>query len=235
MKSFVLTIFLALLISNSFAHALWIETSALGKRGQKHEIAIYYGEYATNERDSVAKWYSDVKDFTLWLSIPGKEKIKLETIAGSNSFSASFIPEVDGLYVLTISHEAKDLGGTTKYEFISSAKVTVGKVNSTLSTSPPALQITPSESKVYKLNGEVKLIASLNGKPLSKKAISIFSPQGWTKEFTTNANGEVIFNPQWNGRYVAEVSNFEKKAGEHNGKNYTAAWQGATASFVVEK
>ena len=235
MKSFLLTVLFSVLISNSFAHALWIETPVNGKIGQRHQVEIYYGEYAANERDSVAKWYSDVKNFTLWLSAPGKEKVKLETTAGVNSFSANFIPEEDGLYVLSISHEAKDLGGTTKYEFLSSAKVAVGKTGNYDPASTPELTLTTSESKAYKQNREVKLLASLDGKPLAKKKVSVFSPEGWTKEFTSNENGEVIFTPQWSGRYVVEVSNFEKKAGEHNGKNYTAAWQGATSSFVVTK
>lgn len=235
MKIFLLTVLLSVLISNSFAHALWIETSATGKKGQKHQIEVFYGEYAANERDSVTKWYSDVKYFTLWLSAPGKEKIRLETKSGFNSVTASFIPESDGLYVLSVSHEAKDLGGTTKYEFLSSATIAVGKAPNYNPASTQELTLTARESKVYKQNAEVKLLAGINGKPLAKKTISVFSPEGWTKEFTTNESGEVVFTPQWSGRYVIEVSNFEKKVGEHNGKDYTAVWQGATSSFLVDK
>lgn len=235
MKSFITTVVLTLLISSSFAHTLWIETSVSGKRGQSHEVKIYYGEFASNERDSVAKWYSDVKDFTLWLSAPGKEKVKLETVANTNYYSASFVPETDGLYELTISHTTKDLGGTTKYEFLASAEVAVGNVSALNAATNTNLVIKPGEARSHKLNSDLKLIAFLNGKPLVKKAVSVFSPQGWTKEFTTNEKGEIVFTPQWTGRYVAEVSNMEKVGGEHNGKKYLSAWQGATTSFTVVK
>ena len=235
MKKLIFTIFCTLLISQSFAHALWIETAPLGKKGQKHELKIYYGEYATNERDSVGKWYSDVKEFTLWLTAPGKEKVKLETTAGLNFYSASFSPEADGIYTLTISHEAKDLGGTTKYEFLSSAVVSVGKAGSATPDFASRLQILPAESKVYKQNAEVKLIAKQNGQPFANKAVSVFSPEGWTKELTTNEKGEISVRPEWAGVYVVEVSNMEKKSGEHQGQSYTAAWQGATSSFIVAK
>lgn len=218
-----------------FAHALWIETKTQGKIGQAEEVKIYYGEYATNEREEISKWYSDVKEFSLWLSAPGKEKVKLTTTAGSNFFSASFTPDKEGLYILTVSHEAKELGGTTKYTFSSVATVNVGKLNAIEQQQlPNTLKVAVNEAKIYKVNAPVNLKAVLDGKPLANKHISVFTPQGWSKEFTTDANGVVAFEPLWPGRYVLEVSNFEKVAGEHNGKKYEAAWQGATSSFEVE-
>lgn len=235
MKSLLVTVCMLLGTSTLVAHALWIETKTQGKIGQAQEVKIYYGEYATNEREEIAKWYSDVKEFTLWLSVPGKEKVKLTTSAGTNFFSATFTPEQDGLYVLAISHEAKELGGTTKYVFSSVASVNVGKINPLIQQSlPNNLKVSVNEAKVYKLHAPVSLKALLDGKPLANKQVSVFTPQGWSKEFTTDENGAIAFDPIWPGRYVLEVSNYEKINGEHNGKKYDAAWQGATSSFEVE-
>lgn len=235
MKSLVVAVCMFLVTPTAFAHALWIETKTQGKIGQAQEVKIYYGEYATNERDEIAKWYSDVKEFTLWLSAPGKEKVKLTTNAGNNFFSATFTPDQDGLYVLAISHEAKELGGTTKYVFSSVASVNVGKTNPLIQQSlPNNLKVSVNEAKVYKLHATVSLKALLDGKPLANKPVSVFTPQGWSKEFTTDENGVIAFDPIWPGRYVLEVSNYEKITGEHNGKKYDAAWQGATSSFEVE-
>jgi uncharacterized GH25 family protein len=234
MKSVLLAIALVLSVNAASAHALWIEVKTNGKIGQAEEVKIFYGEYASNERDEISKWYSDVKEFTLWLTTPGKEKIKLTTVAGSNFYTAKFTPEKEGLYVLTVSHDAKEIDGTTKYTFSSVATVAVGKANTIdQSTIPNTLQVAVNEAKIYKVNAPVNLKAVLNGKPLANKHVSVFTPEGWSKEFTTDATGSISFNPIWPGRYVLEVSNYEKTGGEHYGKKFEAAWQGATSSFEV--
>ncbi len=236
LKSILFTLLLIATSSQLFAHALWIETKITGKIGISQEVKIFYGEYVSNERDSVSKWYSDVKDFSLWLSTPGKEKIKLVTTPGSNFYSASFKPESDGVYVLSVVHEAKELGGTTKYEFSSLATVAVGKagaINWNEISSP--LHASVIDAKVYKANTPVKIKAILNGKVLADKNVSVFSPAGWSKEYKTDENGEIEFSPLWAGRYVLEVTDYQKITGEHHEKNYTATWQGATSSFEVIK
>jgi len=235
-KSLLFTL-LAIFSANQLsAHALWIETNTIGKAGQQHEIKIFYGEYVNNEKEKIEKWYSDVKEFTLWLTAPGKEKVKLNTVAKDDYFSANFTPEKDGVYFITVAHEAKDLGGTTKYEFSSVATVAVGKSNAVdLNSVSNSLKVSTADAKVYKANAPVQLKAVLNGKPLANKHVSVFSPEGWGKEFTTDANGVINFSPIWPGRYVVEASNFVKNGGEHNGKEYKAEWQGATSSFEVVK
>lgn len=236
MKSLLLALLFTLGTSQLFAHALWIETATTGKAGQAQQVKVYYGEYATNEREETDKWYSDVKEFTLWLTAPGKEKIKLNTTPGSNFYSATFTPEGDGQYVLTVSHEAKELGGTTKYEFIATALVSVGKA-ATIDHSviPVAVKVHPTEAKIYKANAPVQVKATANGQPLANTAVSVFSPEGWSKEITTDEKGMITFSPIWPGRYVLEVAAREKKDGIHHGKTYNAAWQGATYSFEVIK
>jgi len=237
MKSLILASLLILGSNQLFAHALWIETSSAGKAGKEQQVKVFYGEYVSNEREDVAKWYSDVKDFSLWLTAPGKEKIKLSTTAGSNFYAASFTPDADGIYVLTVSHEAKELGGTTKYEFLSTAVVAVGKpAVIDHAQIPAALQVHTTEVKIYKTNALVKFKAVQNGKPLVNKTVSVFSPEGWGKEITTDENGLFTFKPIWAGRYVLEVSAMDKTAkGTHHGKDYAASWQGATSSFEVAK
>ncbi len=236
LKSVLFTLLLIATSSQLFAHALWVETKATGKIGTKQEVKIFYGEYVSNERDSVSKWYSDVKDFSLWLTNPTKEKIKLNTTAGTNFYSANFTPESDGVYVLTVVHEAKELGGTTKYEFSSLATVSVGELTVLDVTSiANPLYVTAVDAKFFKANSSLKIKAVLNGKVLADKNVTVFSPEGWSKEYKTDKSGTFEFSPLWAGRYVIEVSTFQKVTGEHHGKNYTATWQGATSSFEVLK
>lgn len=236
LKSIFFTLLLMATTGQLFAHALWIETKSTGKKGSNQEVKVFYGEYVTNERDSVAKWYSDVKDFSLWLTTPSKEKIKLGTTAGSNFYSANFIPKEDGIYLLTVVHEAKELGGTTKYEFSSLATVAVGKatiVDGGAITNQ--LYASAVDAKIHKANTPVKIKAILDGKALADKNVTVFSPEGWSKEYKTDESGHFEFSPLWAGRYVIEVSDFKKTTGEHHGENYTAIWQGATSSLEVIK
>ncbi|QNL49336.1 DUF4198 domain-containing protein [Olivibacter sp. SDN3] len=238
MKTIKITI-LALLCLTIYtqvhAHALWIETAAYGKKGTTQEVKIFYGEFATDERDVPDKWYSDVNAFTLWLVSPTGEKTKLSTAEGESFYTANFTPEDDGVYTLLVSHEAAELGGTTKYHFISSAYVSVGKatkINTEQNVNP--LKIYGDDNKIYGKNKSVKLFAQLNGKPLANKAVSVASPEGWVKEVTTEADGSFEFAPLWPGRYVVEAQNYEKASGTHNGKAYDASWIGSTFSFEVK-
>lgn len=236
LKSLLLSLFLLITANGLFAHALWIETNTTGKVGQSQEVKVYYGEYATNEREETSKWYSDVKTFSLWLTTPAHEKVKLNTKEGDNFYAATFTPDKDGVYTLTVVHEAKELGGTTKYEFSSIASVAVGKTTEiNLSPIANSLKVSTNEAKIFKNNTALQIKAELNGKTLANKHVSVFSPEGWAKEYTTDENGIITFKPLWPGRYVLEVSNIEKTTGDHHGKTYSAIWQGATSSFQVSK
>jgi uncharacterized GH25 family protein len=236
LKKLFLLLCMTIGVQHTFAHALWIETETIGKKGKPHEVKIYYGEYATKELEEIDKWYSDVKDFSLWLITPGKEKVKLETQAGKNYFSANFVPNQDGNYILYIVHEAKELGGTTKYEFSSTATVNINKKDKIdINIVPNNLKTVTIESEIYKLNTPVKIKAVHNGQVFANILIQIFSAEGWSKQFTTDENGLLTFHPIWPGRYVVEISNYETKEGEHYNIKYDAIWQGSTTSFQVIK
>lgn len=228
-----LTLLLSFVTTSIFAHALWIETASSGKIGQKQTVKVFYGEYVANERDSVAKWYSDVREFTLWLVGPDQKKTQLTLTPGVNHFEASFTPEQNGAFTILVSHEAKELGGTTKYHFLSSADVLVGKVKPETLQNPNVLRLHVDDAVAAKLNKPLQLKAFLKDAAAKGKTVSVFSPNGWAKELKTNDEGVVEFTPLWAGRYVFEVTDMDKTPGQHNGKDYKAAWKGATYSFEI--
>lgn len=235
LKMGLLALLLTIATSQLFAHALWIETNATGKAGQAQEVKLYYGEYAQNERDSVTKWYSDVKELTLWLVGPDQQKIKLNTTLGINVATASFTPAKDGIYTLLVSHPAKDLAGTTAYQFLATATVQVGMAKGFDEKAfSNELKVIPLGAGSFTVNTTVKLKAAVKGVIAKAKTISVFSPSGWTKEIVTNASGVAEFTPIWPGRYVVEVSDYQKTKGEQQGKAYEASWKGATYSFEVK-
>ncbi|TKC06015.1 DUF4198 domain-containing protein [Pedobacter frigoris] len=238
MKKTLFTLLTALLCFSTtglFAHALWIETPATGKVGQKQAVKVFYGEYADLGRDSVSTWYSDVKEFTLWLVGPDNKKTQLKVTSGLNYFEGSFTPERNGSYTVIVSHEAKELGGTTKYHFLSSAGVSVGKVAAAALQNTNALRLHLEDVTSLKIKNPIKMTAFLGDAVASKKAVTVFSPTGWSKEFYTDDKGGFEFIPLWPGRYVVEISDMDKKAtGTHHGKDYTGVWKGATYSFELK-
>lgn len=230
-KIILLTLGLLFSASSIFAHALWIETASTGKVGQKQSVKVFYGEYADLGRDSVSTWYSDVKEFTLWLVGPDQKKVQLTIRPAINYFEASFTPQQNGSYTIMVSHEAKELGGTTKYHFLSSANVSVGKAAPLVAQNTNALKLHVADVSSLKLKQPVKMTALLNDAAVSKKAVTVFSPTGWSKEFYTDEKGAFEFTPLWPGRYVVEVSDMDKTPGQHHGKDYKATWKGATYSI----
>lgn len=222
--------------SQLFAHALWIETPSSGKVGQKQDVKIYYGEYAENERDSVAKWYSDVKELSLWLVGPDQQKTKLEYSQGVTALQASFAPTKDGVYTITVSHNAKDFGGTTKYQFNALALVSVGKAPA--STAPISknneLLVFHDVAKGYKVNTPIQLKTLFKEGAQEKLHVTVASPSGWAKTLTTNAQGVAEFTPLWPGVYFIEASKYGKEEGELNGIKHEGVWRCATILFEVK-
>lgn len=228
-----LTLLLSFVTTSIFAHALWIETAASGKVGQKQSVKVFYGEYVANERDSVAKWYSDVKEFSLWLVGPDQKKTQLTLTPGANHFEGTFTPDQNGAYTVVVSHEARELGGTTKYHFLSSADVIVGKALPAAIQNPNVLKLHVEGASAAKINKTLQLKAFLNDAVAKGKTVSVFSPNGWSRELITDDSGAAEFTPLWKGRYVVEVSDMDKTPGQHNGKDYKATWKGATYSFEI--
>lgn len=230
-RQVALTVLALFSICNVFAHALWIETNPSGKKGVKQEVKIYYGEYSENAPEKISDWYSDVKEFELWLIQPGKEKIKLETTPGENYFSSSFVPDEDGQYLLVISHDAKDLGGKTKYQFNASASVKVGKA-------APATTAVNSNPFTFSVEQPVKnkpstIKASFKNNPSEKFQATVFSPSGWNKEIK-GTDGAAQFVPEWKGTYMIEISRKDEEKGEHHGKPFEAVWRCATNLVEVQ-
>jgi hypothetical protein len=222
--------------ANLFAHALWIETNTTGKAGQKQTIKIVYAE-PDEKPEKLADWFSDVKEFELWLTTPDKQKVKLPVTADEDHFTSEFTPEKDGVYTLSISKAARELGGSTIYQFNAGAIVKVGK---SLSGNEAAfngneISVFADAGKAFKVNQPAQLTTILKGKPTEKLHLSVSSPSGWNRNVTSGANGVAEFTPIWPGTYKLEASATEKAEGDHFGKPYKSIWRCATLLVGVDK
>lgn len=227
----LLTVVSILIGFSASAHALWIESNPLAVKNKSHDVKIFYGEYATNEIEPIDKWYSDVRDFKIILTTPSQQQVELIKESSTDYFKSSFIPEEDGVYILSVVHPAKDLGGTTKYEFSSIALVAVGKSNTQILNLPFCIQVEP---KTFRNGQVVEALILQNGKPVPDADLLVMSQEGWSKTFTADSNGKVSFPAIWKGKYVLEASLSKDQEGQWYDKPYKRTWQGATTSLQVK-
>jgi uncharacterized GH25 family protein len=218
----------------AMAHAIWIESKAVASKNQEHSVKIFYGEYASGEIENTDKWYSDLKNIEVWVHTPSQKKVKLQLVDQQNHLSSSFVPSEDGTYYISTVHTAKELGGTTKYEFSSLLPVQVGRtpLNKTIAIEQP-LSVN-RQTDLLKQNAKITLLVQHKGKPLGNAEVIVMSSSGWTRTYKSDSQGLVSFDPLWKGAYVIEASNYQPETGNWEGKAFTHAWQGTTTFFEVK-
>ena len=212
------------------AHALWIETSAEGKINQKHTVKVFYGEYAQQQIEPIDEWYSDVKDFDLYLISPNGEKTKLEKKAKGDHFISEFLPTTNGTYAISVIHAAKEAYQSMRFEFSSLALVNIGE-NRTLPKELPFHIETASHSRI--LNSTMELQVFHENKALPETEVAVMGPDGWSKSLKTDANGKIYFKPFIRGKYIIEASQIIDKVENWSGQNIEKTWQGTTYTIII--
>ncbi|MES2545214.1 MAG: hypothetical protein V4548_10040 [Bacteroidota bacterium] len=235
-KSLVIALFALFISPQLFAHTLWIETKATGAKGKPQEINVFFGEFGDKDISPTAKWFSDLKNFTLFAISPSKKEIKLTSTALENSYQTFFTPTEDGIYTIVMRHIPKDIYGTTKLDYNSSATVTIGnktEVNEATINSN-IVSLFSEMATTAKQNSAVKILALNNLNIAPNQEIKVFAPNGWGKQLYSNEKGEINFIPLWPGNYMVEFALTDKTAGELNGKKYDDIWKVATYVITVK-
>lgn len=234
---FLFLVLLAVSFSTQlFAHALWIETNATGIKGKPQEVKIYFGEFADKDISLTAKWFSDLKDFTLTVIAPDKRETKLTAVATTDYYKATFTPGENGVYTVIMHHTVKDTYDGMKIDYNSSATVMVGNqpTGNNAEVNSNIISLFSDAVVAAKQNKNMLLKAIYDGKLSEGQEIKVFAPNGWGKELYSNEKGEVSFSPLWPGKYMAEFAYTEKAEGEHNGKQYKEIWKVATYIINVQ-
>lgn len=219
-----------------FAHALWIETKATGTKGKPQEISVFFGEYSENNITASAKWFSDLKDFSLVLVSPSKKETKLTATSLENKYQAFFTPDEEGVYTIVMHHSVKDIYRTMKLDYNSSATVTVGNdlTGNDASANLNNISLFSKEARTAKKNKTIAVQALYEGKIAEKVKLKVIAPNGWEKELATDDKGTISFIPIWTGNYMIEFAHPDKISGEHNGKKYDEIWKMATYLITVK-
>lgn len=235
-KTLIVALLLFVSAPSLLAHALWIETKTTGTKGKPQEISVYFGEFSDNDITKADKWFSDLKDFTLVVISPSKKEIKLKSTALENKYQAFFTPDEDGVYTVLMHHTVKDVYGTMKLDYNSSATIVVGNklTGNEAKANNNKISVFAENAATLTKNTKVSAVALYNLTVAKKEKIKVIAPNGWEKELWTNENGEFSFTPIWSGNYMIEFSQTEKSAGEQNGKKYDEIWKMATYQLSVK-
>lgn len=231
MKTKISILLLSFLFSASgvFAHALWIETTSTGKKGQSQEVKVFFGEYEAGERDSIQKWFSNLKEFSLVLTAPNGTTKKLNATADVLFFKAVFTPEQDGLYKLSIVHEVKDLYEKAKIEYYAFADVAVGRSAKVGTPFPAEALLSIRLGKpVLKVGEAASHEVLYKQAPAAKQKLTIIGADGKKQEIETDPAGKFTFTPAQKGGHFLESFTEEKTSGSLNGKDYEKIWHVVT-------
>ncbi|WP_149915346.1 DUF4198 domain-containing protein [Sphingobacterium cavernae] len=224
----LLSIFACKMVS---AHALWIETIPLGAKGKEQELKIYYGEYSEGLIEPLDKWYSDVKDFKIYVLSPSKKKTELLKAPVTDYYKATFTPSEEGTHIVYIEHPAKDTYKTTAFEFLAMAKVQLGNITPT----PLGLSLTIDlDPKYYKVGDLINAKIMRNNEIFVNAEVEVVLPDGWVKKFKTNNSGIISFSAPLKGKYLLEVTDTENKDTNWFGTTIDKIWRVNTVVIFVK-
>jgi uncharacterized GH25 family protein len=233
-KISLLFFFLTFSISSAFAHALWIETASTGKKGQTQEVKVFFGEYESNEPDSAAKWFSNLKEFKLVLTAPNGTTKVLTTSPDVHFFKASFTPDQEGTYKLSVVHEVAAVYEKAKIEYYAFADVAVG--NAKINTAFPATAALTIRPDTHALTvGETSVHQVIYNKaPFAKQKLTVVNAERKAQSTETDAEGKFTFKPEKKGNYFLEAFTEDKTPGKLNGKDYDKVWHLVTYTTEVK-
>jgi len=240
LKTILLVTVLTFSLSNVFAHAFWIKTNAAGKKGQPHAVEVFFAEPAGKRELLNSDEMKTVKKFTLWLLVPGKEKIKLELVPAKDHYTSTFTPVNDGKYHIVLQNEEIDVvdyqaAGIYKSDFFASATVNVGVAKPAV-LPPSGFKFTVSAEGKLRPDQPVTVTLEHQQIDLSKVTLSIYNQQGWKLDVKVNKQtGKGIFNVLGAGSYFIEAAYNNKVDGNYNGKAYNSAYYAATEIIEVFK
>ncbi len=233
-RNLVIALLCCFSISQAFAHALWIETNGRGKKGTAQEVKVFFGEFGDNDITPTAKWFSDTRDFSLTLLTPDRKEIKLTATAKPDYYVAYFTPDMDGVYTLVMHHLVKEVYHGMLLDYNSTAIVKVGTDGPAATVALISTGVRPAVKAIYKKDEKIELQAFLSNSVAKKKELEVIAANGWIKKLYTDSTGSTDFTPIWPGKYNVEITNTEKKPGEHHGTKYESIYTCAIHIIQVD-
>ncbi|MGN6419753.1 MAG: DUF4198 domain-containing protein [Pseudobacter sp.] len=234
MKQFTLSAALLLMTFIASAHAIWIETASKGNKNKTHQVRVFLGEYADNERDSVRNWFSNMKEAELYITDPSGNKQKIALRDAGNYLAGEFTPATEGSYTLSIAHTVADIYNEGKIEYYATASVNVGKAGNEMLSKSTFLAVQPPV-EAGKVASPLHLQVYMEGAPVAKAKVLVISPDGWERTLYSDEQGKVSCATIQPGMHMLEVVKVLKTPGTHNGKSFKQVTHMVTHCIQVNK
>ena len=184
------------------AHMLWLE------RGTKQQTHAFFGEYSEQLKETQQ---GALKSFN-----------QAKAVQSRKSFSPQM--QQDHLLYATQGQTDVQLSHELIYgESLLSYHAKSGRQNLKADSE---LDIVPAQPNSNTFT------VMYQGKPTADVKVTVYSPQHWLKNYTTNNQGQINIATPWKGQYVLEVSQEIDKTGKLNQQVYKKQYLVTTLSFV---
>lgn len=201
------------------AHYIWIERKDTTTR-------VYYGEIQDGEREKSPGKLDKIKGLRVYSADKQGQNKEVK-----NTKTAEFFVAEAGKaeYVLAASLDVpvadmkKYNWGMVKpmYYARHGAQMTKAAIKPALTLDIVPVAGSENTFQVY-----------FNGTALKGEKLMIYAPNTWSKEYKTDAAGQVKLETPWQGQYVLEVIHTDKAPGKFEGKDYESVRHRATYTFV---
>lgn len=236
------------------AHFIWIETDPAAQPGRSQAVLVYFGEPHEFLREESGGRLDQHDGLRAWLVDPHGERLEVVLKKELNRFVGAFTPRAVGRHnvlVTSLNHAVMDL---TEYDrpivkplFYARTQSLVFEAGrnserekeisqfADLDIVPVTKALDPVRGSIVPRTGnEVVVRVVFKGRPLAKRRVNAFGPNGWVKELqATDSWGVTSFVPLWPGRYVLVVTNDEKTPGRFGDRTYDVVEHRATLSLLI--
>ena len=235
-QHFIICLSFLFIANFSWAHAYWIETKSTGNINKEHTIKVFFAERGEEPEKTNSKEWLAMKNFNLYLIGPNHQKIKLNSIATEDSYTASFIPKQKGHYIVVLQNvDIGVLGKSPEYMYIpyyySTAYINVDDTEEKLDIAKILESIPLALFTTFEKN---KINISIKSYEKTEAGLYIDGPDGKYCMLQAKQPTKAVYNVLGKGKYYIELIIIDKKGGAFNGKNYKTAYHIATSMVEID-
>lgn len=200
----------------AWAHYLWFEAD-------ESEARVFYGEAEADLREK-SPGKLDNMNVPRVIAVPAAGPAKaLPVRRGAGYFAIAGAPAAATLLAAEESADVRDLSkyglGMTKSNYYARH----GQRRDPVADSALVLDIVAGEGN--------RLTVLYRGRPLKDGKVEVIAPNTWVQEHKADAQGNVLINTPWRGRYVIHVLHADPTPGVFDGKPYDTLRNHFTYSF----
>jgi hypothetical protein len=202
------------LIPSVHAHYVWLERDGEGP------ARAYLGEWIDDIREKTGGMLDRIKAPKVFLG-SSTEPLPIKRNENNLEFQVKGRGDVRLVENTMPPREDKEKGGATKTIYYAKAgrSETAAKLD---------LELVPTTP-----NGNT-LILLFYSAPLAKAEVTLVGPSKWQKPLVTDDKGQITLPTPWAGRYVLEVTHFEKKPGGAGSEKFNRTRHISSLSFVQQ-